>query len=115
MASLGGTTIPATIDNLGRYLYQKEVLRTNGDGEAVVANYATITWSFEIMAMTDFEWICDTLLSGAYSAKYTSGNSIYDDHGDTISPTNAIINRPTYAYATGGYVYEVEWIISKVR
>lgn len=114
MAHLGGTTIPSTIDLHGRYLYKKEVLRTNGDGEAVVSNYATITWTFEIMDMTDFEWICDTLMSGNYSVKYGSA-SLYDDHGDTITPTNVVSQRPSYDYASGGYAYGVEWKLERVR
>lgn len=115
MASLGGTTISASIDLQGRYLYQKEILGTNGDGEAILSNYATITWSFESMALSDYEWICDTLLSGNASVKFTSSNSLYDDHGDTITPSNVVAHRPTYGYASGGYAYDVEWKLERVR
>lgn len=114
MAHLGGTTIPTSIDNHGRYLYQKEVLRTNGDGEAVVSNYATITWTFELMAMSDYEWIITTLMSGAYSLKVGSA-SLYDDKGDAITPSNVVVQRPTYEYASGGYVYNVTWLLERVR
>jgi len=113
MAHLGGTTIPATIDLLGKYLYKKEVLRTNGDGEAVVSNYATITWAFEAMDMSDFTWICDTLMGGAYSVLYNTA-SLYDDLGDAITPTNVVSQRPTYDYASGGYCYNVQWVLERV-
>ena len=112
--SLGGTALSASIDGRGRYLYQKEVLRYNGDGEAVSAGYAKITWTFASLPMADYTWIRDTLLGGAFSVKYSSG-SLTDDQGGAVSITNAVAHRPTYEYASGGYVYNVTWIIDKVR
>lgn len=112
--SIGGTSLPSTIEDRGRYLYRKEVLRYNGDGEAVTAGYATITWTFEFMDMSDYTWIRDTLLGGAFNYKFSSA-SLLDDKGATISPTNAVVNRPTYEYAANGSVENVTWIIDKVR
>lgn len=112
--SIGGTALPSTIDGRGRYLYNKEVLRYNGDGEAVTAGYAKITWTFEFMSMSDYTWIRDTLLSGAFSAKFSSA-SLTDDKGGTVSATNAVVYRPTYEFAQNGSVENVTWIIDKVR
>ena len=111
---LGGTTIPTTIDDHGRYIYAKEVLRYNGDGEAVTAGYATVTWTFPTMLMTDYTWIRDTLLGGAFSVKYTSAQ-LKDDRGTLTSFTNAVASRPTYEYASNGLVYNVTWEIRRIR
>lgn len=111
---LGGTTIPSTIDGRGRYLWRKEVLRSNGDGEAVVSGYATITWTFPFMTMTDYTWIATTLMGGAYSVKYTSAQ-LKNDLGALITYTNAVSLRPTYEFASNGVVESVTWIIERVR
>lgn len=112
--SLGGTSIPTSINDRGRYLYKKEVLRTNGDAEAVTAGYATVTWTFEWMTMSDYTWIRDTLLGGAQSYKFSSA-SLVDDKGATISPTNAVAYRPTYEFASNGNVENVTWEIKRIR
>lgn len=111
---LGGTTIPTTIDGRGRYLYRKEVLRTNGDGETVVSGYATVTWTFEFMDMSDFTWIATTLLGGAYSVKYSSAQ-LYNDLGTLTTYTNAVALRPVYEFAQNGYVEGVTWEIKRIR
>lgn len=111
---LGGTTIPTTIDGHGRYLYRKEVLRYNGDGDAVVSGYATITWTFPFMTMTDYSWIASTLMSGAYSVRYTS-TQLKDDLGLLTVYLNAVAQRPTYEFASNSYVENVTWIIERVR
>lgn len=111
---LGGTTIPTTIDGHGRYLWKKEVLRYNGDGEAVVSGYATITWSFPFMTMADYSWIASTLMSGAYSVKYTTA-LLTSDLGLATVYTNAVAYRPTYEFAQNSYVENVTWIIERVR
>jgi hypothetical protein len=111
---LGGTTIPDSIASRGRYLYQKEVLRTNGDGEAVVSGYATVTWTFDFMEMTDINWIATTLMGGAYSLKFTSAQ-LKNDLGVLTTFTNAVSQRPTYEYASNGSVEGVTWKIERVR
>ncbi len=111
---LGGTTIPDSIGNSGRYLMEKPVLRQNGEGEAVTANYSTLTWTFPMMAVSDFTWICTTLMSGAYSVKYTSA-SLKNDLGADTSYTNAVAYRPTYSVATGGWLSDVTWKIERIR
>lgn len=109
---LGGTTIPDTYR--GRYIYDKEVLRYNGDGEAVVAGYATITWTFPSLTMAEYTWIRDTLLGGNPSVKFTSA-SLKDDRGTDTTFTNAVAYRPTYEYASNGYVESVIWDIKRIR
>lgn len=113
--SLGGTTISSTIENGGgKYAFKRERLRTNGDAEAVMANYYTLTWTFEQMALTDFTWIRSTLLSGAGSVKYSSA-SLYNDLGVLTSYTNAVAYEPTWEAASGGYVTGVTWVIDRIR
>jgi len=111
---LGGTTIPDSIAKSGRYLMEKPILRENGEGEAVTANYSTLTWTFPMMARTDFAWICTTLMSGAYSVKYTSA-SLTNDLGTDTSYTNAVANRPTFGFASGGWYHDVTWTIERIR
>lgn len=111
---LGGTTIPTTIDNHGRYLFSKEVLGENGNGEAVVSNYASVLWTFPYMDMSDFQWICTTLMAGAYSVSYGSAQ-LRDDLGALNNYTSAVAYRPRYAYASSGGVFEVTWEIKRIR
>jgi hypothetical protein len=113
--SLGGTTISSTIENGGgKYAFKRERLRTNGDGEAVMANYYTLTWTFEQMSLTDFTWIRSTLMSGAGSVKYSSA-SLYNDLGVLTSYTNAVAYEPVWDTASGGQVFGVTWIIDRIR
>lgn len=111
---LGGITIPANIDGRGRYLYQQPVLRTNGDGEAVIATYATVTWTFPYLSMSDYTWLRDTLLLGQATRLFTSA-SLKDDRGTDTTFTSAIGLRPTYEYAQNGYVENVTWKIERIR
>jgi len=111
---LGGTTIPDSIGKSGRYLINREVLRYNGDGEAVTANYSILVWTFPLMTISDFTWIATTLLSGNYSVKYTSA-SLKNDLGTDTSYTNAVAYRPTYGVATGGWLADVTWEIKRIR
>lgn len=111
---LGGVTIPTTIDNRGRYLWQTPLLRTNGDGEAVTAAYATLTWTFPFMEMSDYTWIRDTLLLGQGSRTFTSA-SLKDDRGTELTYTNAVAYRPIYDFAGNGVVENVTWEIKRIR
>lgn len=111
---LGGTTIPDSIAKSGRYLFNREVLRYNGDGEAVVSGYSTLTWTFPLMAITDYNWIRDTLLAGTFSVKFATA-SLKNDKGADTSFTNAVAYRPTYSVATGGWLSDVTWEIKRIR
>lgn len=111
---LGGTTIPSTIDNHGRYLYKKEILGYNGEAEAIESLYANILWTFPSMDMADYEWLCVTLLENDPSKTFTSG-SLKDDMGNAITITNAVAYKPTYEFASGGEVNSVVWEIKRIR
>lgn len=113
--SLGGTNIPTSIElGGGKYRFVREQLRINGDGEAVMAGYYTLTWTFDQMSLTDFTWIRSTLLGGAGSVKYSSA-SLYNDLGVQTSYTNAVAYMPTWDGAKGGYVEGVTWVIGRIR
>lgn len=112
---LGGTTIPSSIENGGgHYKIDRERLRKNGDGEAVVSGYYTLTWTFDQMPLTDFTWIVSTLLGGAASVKYTSAQ-LYSKLGVLTTYTNAVAHEPTWDTARGGYVEGVTWVIDRIR
>lgn len=112
---LGGTDIPASIENGGGgYSFVRPQLRKNGDAEAVVSNYSTLTWTFPQMPLSDFTWICSTLLGGAPSVLYTSAQ-LYNKLGVLTNYTNAVAYEPTYDKARGGYVEGVTWIIDRIR
>lgn len=111
---LGGVTIPDTIDNHGRYKFEQPVLRVNANNEAVRSIYANLLWTFEFMEMSDYTWICSTLLSDAASLTVSSAQ-LKDDLGVLQTYTNAVVMRPTYEYAAGGLVNSVTWEIKRIR
>lgn len=112
---LGGTTIPTSIElGGGQYKFGRERLRVNGDGEAVVAGYYTLTWTFSQMSLSDFTWIRSTLLGSAASVKYTSAQ-LYNELGVLTTYTNAVAYEPTWDAAKGGYVEGVTWEIKRIR
>lgn len=112
---LGGTTIPTSIEQSGgKYSIVRPQLRKNGDGEAVTANHSTLTWTFAQMSLSDFTWICSTLLGSAASVAYTSAQ-LYDKLGVLTTYTNAVAYEPTYETASGGLVEGVTWIIDRIR
>lgn len=111
---LGGVTIPTTIDNHGRYLYRKDILGYNADAEAIESVYATITWTFPYMDISDFDWICNTLLQGNASRTFTSGQ-VKNAVGTVINLTSAVAYRPTYEYASGNEANSVLWEIKRIR
>lgn len=111
---LGGTSFPTTIDNHGRYLFKRAVLRYNGNAEAVEAIFASVLWTFPYMDMADFEWLHDTLMEGDASKVFTSG-SLKDDRGNLITITNAVAYRPTYEFASGGEANGVVFEIKRIR
>lgn len=112
---LGGTSIPTSIiDGGGHYDMARQQLRKNGDGEAVVSGYYTLTWTFPQMSLTDFTWIVSTLMSGAASVTYSSAE-LYNRLGALTSYTNAVAYEPTYDTAHGGWIENVTWIIDRIR
>ena len=113
--SLGGTAISTNIVNGGgKYAFKRERLSTNGDGEAVMSNYYTLTWTFEQMSLTDFTWIRSTLMSNAGSVKYSSA-TLYNDLGTETRYTNAVAYEPTWGTASGGLGFGVTWVIDRIR
>jgi hypothetical protein len=111
---LGGVTIPTSIENSGRYLFEKEILGTNGNDEDIESIYATVTWTFTYMDMADYEWIVTTLLGNNASLKVSSAQ-LKNDLGNLQTFTNAVVKRPRYAYASGGEANDVTWEITKLR
>jgi hypothetical protein len=112
---LGGTTIPTSIEQSGgHYRIDRERLRQNGEGEAVVSGYYTLTWTFPQMSLSDFTWIASTLLGGAASVKYTSAQ-LYNKLGTLTTYTNAVAHEPTWETARGGYLENVTWVIDRIR
>ena len=111
---LGGTDIPASIENGGgAYLIDCPRLGKNGDGEAIVGGYYTVTWTFPQMSLADFTWICSTLLGGAASVTYTSAQ-LFNKLGVLTTYTNAVAHEPTWGKARGGLVEDVTWIIDRI-
>lgn len=112
---LGGTSIPSSLEaSGGHYAFDREQLRKNGDGEAVVSGYYKLTWTFPQLSLSDMTWICSTLLGGAASVTYSSAE-LYNKIGTLTSYTNAVAYEPTFDTATGGYFENVVWVIDRIR
>lgn len=109
MASIGGTTIPDAIANSGEYQYTRPTV-TNGAGEEIETGYGTVTWHFNILTKTNYQWITQTLLAGARSKTFTAAQ-LYDDNFTLTSFSSAVAHRPKAKTYRGGHVIDVTWII----
>lgn len=106
--TFGGTSMPTNIENHGEgYLFKRpDVLFEDGEGNAVVAPYASITWTFDVMEPADYTWWRTTLLAGARSVKYSSAQ-LYDDTRTLTSYTNAVVYAPTYSKISNNWYHDV--------
>lgn len=116
--TIGGVTIPTSLER-GFYLFNPpEILRSNGIGEAVAAGYASVTWTWATMELGDstkgFTWWYTTLLTGLPSKTFTSA-SLYNNLQASTNYTNAVVYRPTYEKINGSLYYNVIVEIKQLR
>ena len=97
---INSITLPSTIDRGSFLPIPRKEIRKAANGLAIVEPYSTVEWSWDYMLLTDFVWWTTTLLSGAYSAEYTTAQ-LYNDEGVLTSYTHIIVNRPTH----GGFIH----------
>lgn len=93
-----------------------QIVGNNGQGLAVVAGYASATWTWDLLNNTDYVWLTNTLLGGAASVRFTSGINIYNDQWVRTTYASCIVHRPTADKPDGAYhtnvVLRVERIVS---
>lgn len=108
--SIGGTTLPSSIENhgVGYRFYPPEVLHDDGEGNPVSEPYSHLEWTFDIMEPADYDWITITLLGGAPSAKYSSA-SLYNDNRVLTSYTGLTVRRPKHDGIANGWYRNVVW------
>lgn len=62
------TTLPTTLDGRGTYIFERpKSIRKNGKGEAVVAGFARLTWTWARMSQEDWNFWNTTVLAGSAS------------------------------------------------
>jgi hypothetical protein len=115
--SIGGTALLSTIENHTSQSYRfhaAENTADRGDGVAILAPYASLTWTFDYMSISDYDWITQTLLSDSASAKFTTA-SLYNDNRTVINYTvNVTVRRPTHDGISAGLYRNVVWQIDYI-
>ena len=110
---INSTAIPSPMDERGVYVFAVPVLSRNGRGAAIAAPYATLTWQFDYLTLTELAWWVTTLLGGALSGEYTQAK-FFNHLGALTTYTHCIVQRPTYSRFQDGLAWDVtvqiDWI-----
>ena len=105
---IDGNTIPEPMATRGLYVpHDAPILATNGQGEPVVGGYPWITWGWDWLDSADYDWWCDTLLSGARSAILTGTTQLYDTNRDLVTYASVTVTKPTFEAIQNGIYYNV--------
>ena len=114
---INNIAIPSPMDELGTYHYDPgAIVGKNGRGTAIAAPFATLTWAWEHMSLTEYTYWRTTLLAGAASAAFTANTLLYDDLRVLRTVTQCIVYRPTYERtAAGGYYLNVQLVIDQIK
>lgn len=110
--SINSTAVPARMANTGPYIFRRQTARTNGAGQTVRAGSQSIEWSLGTLTPADLEWWTDTILSGADSATITA--ELWDDLGNEIAITSAVLHRPEPGQKQGGLYRNVVIRITQI-
>lgn len=114
MAKLNNVTIPTSISERGRYLWQPpEIMTINGQGAAVVAPYARVVWQWPHMNLSDYTWWRTTLLSGAASLTCSANSQLVDDL-QVLRSITCVVMRPSYERIAAGLYMNVEVRIDRI-
>lgn len=114
MAKLNNVTIPDSIANRGRYVWQRpEVIGVNGQGAAVVAPYARVVWQWPYMTLADYTWWRTTLLAGAASLTCSANSQLVDDL-QVLQSITCVVFRPDYARIQNGLYMDVEVRVERI-
>ena len=108
--SIGGTTLPTSIENhgLGYRFQPPEILHDNGEGDPVQEPYAALEWTFDYLEPADYDWITLTLLGGAASVRFSAAQ-LYNDNRQLTSYTSVTVRRPKHDGIGGGWYRNVVW------
>ncbi len=114
MAKLNNITIPDSIANRGRYMWQRpEIIATNGQGAAVVAPYARVIWQWPHMTLSDYTWWRTTLLAGAASLTCSANSQLVDDL-QVLRSITCVVMQPNYDRIQNGLYMGVEVRIDRI-
>lgn len=112
---INNQTIPAPMDDKGAYNYQPPaILARNGEGAAVAAPYATLSWQWAYLTKTEYLFWRNTVLGGAPSATFTTNCQLYDDTQTLITVTHCTVLRPSYEAIESGLYKNVSLTIDQI-
>ena len=105
---IDGNTIPTPMADRGYYVPKDApILATNGRNEPVTGGYPSVTWTWDWLDSDDYDWWCDTILSGARSAILTGTTQLYDTNRDLVTYASVTVIKPTFEYIENGIYYNV--------
>jgi len=103
--------VPYFMGTGGTYIAKPPAtVRQNGQGNDVVAGYASVEWSWPYLTANDFRWWTTTLLNLAPSAVYNHA-ILYDYNGWLTTYSNCCVHRPTYGHVQGDTFFDVKVVI----
>ena len=95
---IGGTAIPASMNYRGlSYRFEPpRVVRKNGQGLAVTAGAARLTWTWAYITQTEWNWWYTALLTGLASKEFTGTGTtrLYNDLNVETAYNHCIVFRP---------------------
>lgn len=105
---IDGNTIPDPMASRGRYVpADPPILATNGRNEPVTGGYPSVTWSWDWIDGTDYDFWATTVLGGARSAVLTGTTQLYDTARDLVTYASATVIKPTFERIENGIYYNV--------
>lgn len=114
MAKLNNITIPDSIANRGRYVWQRpEIIGINGQHTAVTAPYARVVWQWSHMTLADYTWWRTTLLAGAASLTCSANSQLVDDL-QVLKSITCVVLQPSYERIQNGLYMDVEVRIERI-
>lgn len=110
--TINSTAVPARMADVGPYVFHRQAKRTNGAGHTVRSGAQSIEWSLGTLTPADLAWWTTTILNGADSATITA--ELWDDLGNEITISSAVLHRPEPGLKKGGLYHNVTIHITQV-
>lgn len=113
----GATTVPSDIAGYGdNYQFHRPAkLGEDGEGNAIVAPYASVTWTFDRLTHSQYTWWRTTLLGGNLSVKFATCE-LYNDLRALVTYTGGcVVYAPPAAKMTNGLYRDVVIEIKYIR
>lgn len=113
---INNVAIPSPMDERGTYHYEPgAIVGRNGRGAAIAAPFATLTWTWQRLSLTDYTYWRTTILAGAASASFTTNTLLYDDLQVLKTITQCTVYRPTYETMQDGDYINVQLVIDGIK